>query len=153
MKAMIPFGLWLFVDLLRHTKETPDCSVVTSSHFLPTLVNIQVWFKFKFYLLFISKLGPSVTDTDVFHRQSTFVFTNILFPHTFLNTNVVFFWISVATRCLRVFVLFYALVFVRTFLSWCPKTWNVYTVYNILSLNLTLSLIISIYIDVQHTWI
>ena len=32
----------------------------------------------------------------------------------------------------RVFVSSFVLVFVRAILSWCPQTWHIYTVYNIL---------------------
>ena len=41
-----------------------------------------------------------------------------------------------------VFMLFCILVSERAILSWCPKTWHNYIVYNILSLNIS-----SIYID------
>jgi len=37
----------------------------------------------------------------------------------------------------RVFVLFCVLVFVLAILSWCPETWHIYIVYNILTLNIS----------------
>ena len=36
------------------------------------------------------------------------------------------------------FLSFCVLVFVRAILSWCPLTWHIYIVYNILSLNISL---------------
>jgi len=42
----------------------------------------------------------------------------------------------------RVFVSFCVLVFVRAILSWCPYTWQIYSVNNILSFNIS-----SIYIN------
>jgi len=41
----------------------------------------------------------------------------------------------------RVFVSFLVLVFVRAILSWCPLTWHIYIVYNILCLNISSSYI------------
>ena len=48
----------------------------------------------------------------------------------------------------RVFVSSLVLVFVRAILSWCPLTWHIYIVYNILCLNIS-----SIYITITiHTF-
>jgi len=47
----------------------------------------------------------------------------------------------------RVFVSFCVFVVVRAILSWWPKTWYIYNVYNILSLNISLIYIIIMYND------
>ena len=50
---------------------------------------------------------------------------------------------SVASWCCKNFVSFRVLVFVRAILSWCPYTWHIYIVYNILCLNISSIYIVS----------
>ena len=104
----------------------------------------------------VQNTGPVISLLKRIMRK---ISAQILLPKSSLiNFETCFHWKSSVrqtqkyslSKCLlrhdvvRVFVSSLVLVFVLAILSWCPKTWHIYIVYNILCLNIS-----SIYILIK----